>query len=411
MKNGISKLTFGGVAALVVIAILVGDNPFRRFAWRDLGQAVLSLVYQETITPRQMDERYERKRFRIALVPGHDNELGGAQFHDSREADVNLRIAEEIAKLLQAEGHFQVYSVRDFVTGDYIEQIKQYFAENAAQINEEKEAKRREFEGYVATGEVALRQPPVSHNFAHPTAAFRLRGINAWANENRIDLTLHIHVNDVAGRRAGRTAPYNGFSIYIPEGQFPNARASRVLAETLLPQLQKVIPVSNLPGESGGIIEDQELIALGSYATRKGAAVLVEYGYIYEAPFWKAGIREVMARELALQTYAGIVSYFDDQLKVPETAILPYEFNEDLEYGAEGHNVLALQRALKEEGLYPPPGRNLNDCPITGVYRDCVRDAVANFQGRYKMPPVGTVGPATRAVLNERYAPPKTQFD
>lgn len=396
---------------LAIVVVAVGDNPIRRFPWRDLGQAVLSLVYQETITPRDLTQHYERKRFRIMLVPGHDNEYSGAQFQNSREADVNLRIAEEIAKRLQAEGHFLVYSARDFQTGNYIPEIQEYFAENGASINQNKEEKQREFEGYVASGEIKLLNPPVKHNFAHPVAGFRLRGINAWANEKNIDLTLHIHVNDIAGRRSGRTAKYSGFSIYIPESQYPNARASRVLAEALRPRLEEILPVSNLPGEAAGVIEDQELIALGSYATREGAAVLVEYGYIYEAPFWKPGVREAMAEELGLKTYTGIMAYFDDKLKVPETALLPYEFNEDLDYGAEGHAVLALQRALKEEGVYPPPGRDLNDCPITGVYRDCVREAVANFQGRYKLPLAGTVGPATRAVLNERYAPPKTVFD
>ena len=125
----------------------------------------------------------------------------------------------------------------------------------------------------------------VEHNFATVDTALKLYAINKWANENNIEIVFHIHFNDYPGRKFNQIGEYTGFSIYVPEYQLPNHRASSKLAESLKNQLEKYFTKSDLPAESSALIEDQELIAVGSNASRDGVSVLVEYGYIYEPPF------------------------------------------------------------------------------------------------------------------------------
>ena len=73
--------------------------------------------------------------------------------------------------------------------------------------------------------------------------------------------------------------------------------------------MKKYFAASDLPAESSALIEDQELIAVGSNASRDGVSVLVEYGYIYEPPFRNEEAREAMFKELAYQTYIGIKKF------------------------------------------------------------------------------------------------------
>lgn len=364
---------------------------------------LLSLVYRETITPEELTVRYDERQLRVLLIPGHDNESGGAAFRGRSEADLNLRLAEELFRLLSANDHLTVFTARDFATGEYVPAIENYFAENRGEIVAAVEELKQEFAERVAAGEFRLADPSVHHNFALPEAAFRLHGLNAWANDQDIDLTLHLHLNDVPKRRSGEAGRYGGFAIYIPERQYGNARASAVLAQNIFDQLKKFFPVSNLPGEQAGIIEDQELIAVGPYGSRDGAAALIEYGYIYEPLFSRPELFDWAARELALQTYNGVMNYFDLAAARSATALLPYRFEDDLEFGDEGPAVLALQKALDEAGLYPPAGESPSDCPPSGLFRYCVREAVADFQARHGLAAVGRVGPETRAKLNELF--------
>ena len=46
-------------------------------------------------------------------------------------------------------------------------------------------------------------------------------------------------------------------------------------------------------------------------------------------------------------------------------------------------DVVRLQAALRQEGLYPPESKSLEECPINGVFRSCTYEAVKNFQEKY----------------------------
>lgn len=279
--------------AFIVVLLVTVDNPVRRY--------LLSLVYQETITPDDLKISYNEKRLKVLIVPGHDNEDSGAEYRGTKEADLNLAIAAELYKLLSADKHFIVSSTRDFNSGEYTKTFSNFFQSEKNQILTFRNEKKSIFDYFLKSGELTSKTI-VNHNFAPSEVALRLSGINLWANENNIDLTLHIHVNDYGGRKYNQYGVYHGLSIYVPESQYPNSRASKELAQSLFSDLKKSIPASNMPEEKDGVIEDQELIAIGSYASRDGAAVLIEYGYIYDkhSPI-----------ELAERTYDGLINYLE----------------------------------------------------------------------------------------------------
>ena len=69
--------------------------------------------------------------------------------------------------------------------------------------------------------------------------------------------------------------------------------------------------------------------------------------------------------------------------------------------------------ALRKEGLYPPAEKTFDDCPINGLFGNCVFESVKSFQEKYadeilagngKMEKAGGfAGPKTLAKLNELY--------
>lgn len=247
--------------------------------------------------------------------------------------------------------------------------------------------------------------------------SLRLYAINKWANENNVEIVFHIHFNDYRGRNLDQPGKYSGFSIYVPEYQLPNHQASSELAKSLKNQLEKYFAKSDLPAESSILIEDQELIAVGSNASRDGISVLTEYGYIYEPQFAKKGLRAIVLKEMAYQTYIGIKKNFDKNssfINTRETNLLPYTWNKTLKKGMEGsEDVIRLQIALLKEGLYPPNSKTLEECPLSGAFKSCTFESIKKFQEKYAKDILskngktektnGYAGPKTLAKLNEIY--------
>jgi len=202
-------------------------------------------------------------------------------------------------------------------------------------------------------------------------------------NENNIDIVLHLHFNDYAGRKPGHIGKYSGFTIYVPEKQLPNSEVSQSLAQVLRSTFDDMLGRSTLPNESSGIVEDQELIAIGRNATRTGASLLIEYGYIYETPIQEPSIQGTYIAELAHQTYRGIKTFFEPAINMKRFISLPYSWNAPLDINDKGSDVLRLQLALRTQNAYPPKGRSLSDCPISGYYGACTAQAVSEFQEKY----------------------------
>lgn len=378
-------------------------------------RALFSRIFPETITPESLKAKYLNSKIHLLLVPGHDNVNFGTQFGGTKEADLNIKVAAALFELFKEDEHFKVTTARDFKTGEYIGNLSNYFSQQRNSILSFMDERRQTMTSLLDQGAVE-KNVTIKHNLAPGDASFRLYGMNKWANENGVDVSIHLHFNDDPARRGRYPGQYSGLAIYVPEKQYSNAWASKDLALSLLGELKQYFPLSNNPLEKNTIIEAQELIALGSNASQEGASLLLEYGYIYESRFRSSQIRDKVIAELAFQTYAGIKKYFDpDNPKVGfKTSFLPYNFKNNLKTGLrDSVDVLALQAALREQKLYPPQNKNSNDCPINGNFGPCTKEAVALFQEKYSediLSPAGLssatgfVGPRTIDKLNQLYS-------
>ncbi|MEK7585357.1 MAG: N-acetylmuramoyl-L-alanine amidase [Patescibacteria group bacterium] len=312
--NWLKDLKILGVAALVIITFFFvwllpdehGDYPL---ALRQLvGQ-----VFPERLTPDDAATKYAKGELRVLVVPGHDNTYSGAEFRGLRESDLTRTMAERIVFYLKQNRNLSATTTRDFSTGEYSPEFASYFEREREAIRSFRSTLRRQFVSLLQSGQVK-EEVVVPHNFAPDEASIRLYGINKWANEHLIDLALHIHFNDHAGRRGGQVGKYRGFSIYVPEDQLPGHRLSHGLAESIKEKLALESPVSDLPKESSGVIQDQELIAIGANGSRDGASILVEYGYIYETRFVDPARRAFVLDLLARRTAEGLAAYFAGNL-------------------------------------------------------------------------------------------------
>lgn len=375
----------------------------------DIRHLIASIFFVDSSTKETLKSAYEKadrgeEKLSILIVPGHDSVQSGTEFRGMKEANITLDLGEELYRLLAADTHFDVHLSR--TRAGYDPLIAKFFQEKKTEIDEFVKTQKALMSRYVALGKIESRII-VGHNTAPTDTAYKLYGINKWANENSVDIILHIHFNDYPRSMRSTPGTYSGFSVYVPESQYSNAKWSRVIAETIFARLARFYPSSNLPKEDVGIVEDQELIAIGSNNTVDGAAILIEYGYIYEPHLQNAMIRKNVISDLAFQTYLCIMDFFEDNAKKEsyETQLLPHEWQEDVCRACPTKkDTLPLQAALIIEGLYPPTGYSLNECPMSGGFGACTERAIKAFQKKYGIvPQTGYVGEKTRAKLNELY--------
>lgn len=371
--------------------------------------------FAERVTPEQILASYETSKVKILIVPGHSNDSFGTQFRGIKESQMNAELGQGLFEFFQKDDKFEAYATR-VKNGDYSQWFSDYFESNKEEIKNFREDSQRQMRQAVEQG-MPGNGNQVYHNFATNDDSLKLYAINKWANENNVEIVFHIHFNDYPGRKFNQVGEYAGFSVYVPEYQLPNHRASSELGRSLKNQLEKYFAKSDLPAESSALIEDQELIAVGSNASRDGVSVLVEYGYIYEPPFRNEEIREAMFKELAYQTYIGIKKFFDDTISLAddyETTLLPHKWANPLKKGIkESRDALSLQMALSKEELYPPADKTFDDCPINGLFGNCTFESVKDFQKKYANEILaengktekasGFAGPKTLAKLNELY--------
>lgn len=246
---------------------------------------------------------------KILLVPGHDDEVWGAQYKNIKEADMNLVLATKIYNLLKKDKRFKVYITRD--SGGYVKEFADYISLHKDEIIAFRENAKKEMGDKIVSGDFIEREN-VFHNTATEKFSIILYGINKWANENKMDAVLHIHFNDYPRSEAWTIGKYKGFVIYIPEGQLANWKESGKLAAGIFTQLRKKYITSTYEKESGGLIPDQKLIALGSNGTllESVRSILIEYGYIYEKKFRTRSTRFAAYENMASLTSVGIKNYF-----------------------------------------------------------------------------------------------------
>jgi N-acetylmuramoyl-L-alanine amidase len=388
MEDG-RVLIYISLLPVLIVFIAGGIYALNPYMGPLLGGNFASTFFLERVTPEDINIKYTKGPINVLLVPGHDKDSYGTIFNGLKEEELNNTLAQNLFYFLIKDGKFNVSILKD-PSGEYSPWFESYVENNKEDIISFRDNHITMMNAAKSWGRVE-KNVGVEHNAAPERVSINLYGINKYANDNNIDIVIHIHFNDYPRRVWSLPGKYTGLAIYKPEEQLPNSRVSAGIAESLKKEIGKILSGSNLPGEQSVVVPDQELIAVGSHATRDGASVLVEYGYIYEPYVQNESIRPLMLEELAYRTYMGVKRYFEPNFMSREkinagydTTLLPASWEGTLEEGMVGGDVLKLQAALLNEELYPPTGSSLNTCPVSGYYGACTKRAVSFFQEKYK---------------------------
>ncbi len=368
----------------------------------------VSKLHMDYEIASQVVQPVPARKVRILIVPGHEPGFGGAEFGSLKERDMTVELARDLQGFLAGNNRFQVFVSRDVT--DWSPIFATYFKDNWNDIVAWQQAHKQEMANLTRVGGYKPATGGVIHNDAPTDVALRIYGIDKWANENKVDIVIHVHFNDYPGH-GQKAGDYSGFTIYVPQNQYANSATTHALADSIFKRLSKYTAVSNLPGESAGIVEDQDLIAIGAYNSVDAASMLVEYGYIYEPQFVNPVTRGPALRDLAFQTYVGLQDFFDPKNVVAansafDTLLMPHEWKAPFTAtNASASDVLALQTALLLDGEYPPAERTKNDCPRSGTLGPCTKQALSAFQSKHGIHgETDRVGPQTIGVLRQIYS-------
>jgi len=387
----------------VYFAIIALAVPWFVFTYPDITKSIVSsidgainqvatvIISHNPKTAQSIKDRYDKKgiekesKVRVLIVAGHEPDFGGTEFGTLKERDLTVELSDYLAKYIKSNSRFEVFTTRD--SNGWTATFDKYFKEKWDDIKEWTIAYKREQAKFVSMGKIEKVQSPVFHNTAKENVALRLHGINKWINENDIDIAIHIHFNDYPRDRQDLAGEYTGFAVYVPEGQYFNSSTTKIIAERVFKRLAKYNPVSDLRMEKSGIVEDQDLIAVGSNNSLNSASMLIEYGYIYEPQFLNPETRDMALKDLAYQTYLGLIDFFDIEMAnynslAYDTTILPYSWERPLEKSSP-KDVYALQTAFIYDSIYPPKGYSKNDCPRSGKIGPCTKTAIQTFSERF----------------------------
>lgn len=274
---------------------------------------LIILFFVITFIPAGFLHASVAKPIKILVVPGHDNEVWGAQYGNIKEADMNLNLATRIYNSLKKDKRFEVYITRkaglEPSQSGYVKEFADYFSLRSDEIKAFKDRSKATTKEKISNGIIEQKENP-PHNSVTEETAIKLYGINKWADENQIDAVIHVHFNDYPRASTWIKGVHKGFAIYIPEEQMVNSKESTKLAKSIFTQLHKKYMTSTYSEELGGLVPDQSLIALGSNGTLLPSvrSVLIEYGYIYRFPT-KAS-RDSAYINMANLTTTGIKNYF-----------------------------------------------------------------------------------------------------
>ena len=401
----------GGAALVILFFAMNGVQLFRETAqWMSKGSQTAAVFFTPSITIAQIQSDYRgvrtagftgtaAKKVRILIVPGHQPDAGGAKFGSVQERDVVVDIADKLAALLEQNPHYEVMAARTKTAWNPI--LQNYFDTQPSQIEAFMQSQSLQMANHLADGSLIPLNGQVHHNAASAQATFQLYGINKWASDNGYDITLHLHINDDADRRARTAGAYGGFAIYVPDRQYSNAEASVAIAEAVAVRLNAYHATSTLPIEDVGIVPDQKLISVGSNNSATDAALLIEYGYIYEPQFQESSVRPAAVADYAYQTYLGLQDFFKDSVSSTYGSIsFPYDWTNVTGKKDEcGAGIYALQSALHYLGYYPPSGKSFSECPVSGVAGDCTHSAIIEYQRARGLEAIGILGSQTRSVL------------
>jgi N-acetylmuramoyl-L-alanine amidase len=303
-------------ALLIVLLVLIGASLSLGY-WNEIHDFFASVFFVQSITINDLKTKYAAasatgRKVKILVMPGHEPGYGGAEYHDLAERDMNVELAMQLATDLNKDSRFDVVVARG-ETG-WNSDIQNYFDTHADDIKSFVSNKKAEMNRLISLGQVTKVTDGAPHGNATTQAAFHLFGINKWADDNNIDIMIHVHFNNYPRRHPSSPGPYTGFTIYTPDAQYSNALATRAMAGNVFQQLIKVEPVSNFPPETAGIVDDQDLIAIGEGNTADGVSMLIEYAYIYEPQFATTISRSVALNSYADKTAQGVEDFFNTKL-------------------------------------------------------------------------------------------------
>ncbi|MDB5265264.1 MAG: hypothetical protein JWN64_835 [Parcubacteria group bacterium] len=367
-------------------------------------------AFPTTVTADDLVKAYQdagmsgSDKFRILIVPGHEPDFGGAQFGGFYERELVVDLSKKLAKELETDPRFEVILARD--TNSWSDALSNLFDRSMKTIKKFVDTHKKAMAKLVKKGKVEEKTDEVQHAAAPTDVALRLYGVSKWANDNDIDLMIHVHLNDETNHAPDVAGTQSGFAIYVPDEQYGNAEASKAVADSVFNRLHNSQGVSTLPLENAGVVEDQELIALGAFNTSEVPSMLIEYGYIYEPRFLDDTSRSNVFSDFAYQTTLGIRDFLGAETKTRyDTRALPYTFSTDIlasttSTTTASTGVYALQASLHSLNFYPEQGKNLTECPISGFINTCTTDGVRAFQMSKGIDQTGALGPATRNALN-----------
>lgn len=410
----ISKLIIISSLLAMLILIIVDQTGLSLGNLEKLGQQLAGVIMvHKPKTATDIQQRYQlavtssespTKKVRIILMPGHEPDFGGAEFGRLKERELATQLAVNLSRFLQQDPHFQVVLARN--NFGWNTNLTDYFNKNWSEIKNWQKSSHDEFSYLVSIGSMKRIKSKVSHLKALNDSAVRLYGLTKWANENDVDIILHLHFNDYSRRRLNEPGKYSGLAIYVPDQQYGNSQVTREVAKSILERLAKYNAVSDLPAESEGIIDEQELIAVGANNTSDAASMLIEYSYIYESPLLNPKIRDDFISDLAYQTYLGLQDFFARGSKaepVNDTLVLLEPLRQPItRKDSKTREAFVFQTALIKAGVYPPSDQTFNTCPRSGLIASCTEKAVKIFQEKYRIEgESGQVGEKTLSVLNQ----------
>lgn len=276
-----------------------------------LPALLLNTVFPPGPSVLDLQNKYKNDQVSVLIVPGHDLRYSGAVYKGIKEADLTLAIAYEVAALLKSDPRLDIRVSRE-KDGSYSPWLLEYIEERGREIVEWRTDARVKGEKLIADGSF-IPFVGVPHNNAPGDVATYLYSINHYANNNDIDIVIHLHINDEPRVVISRPGKSTGYSIYVPEPQLSGSVSARAIATSLAAEFDQTAATSTLKQESVGVVDEQELVAVGRWGTRTGPSLLVEYGYIYEPKFTNATLRKKTIKELGFQTYVGLERFFNPQ--------------------------------------------------------------------------------------------------
>lgn len=398
-----------GLLAITLIASLLFSIPLAPLSAAEKSTGFVKGVSTEDIKAKYAEAVATGEKVRILIVPGHEPDFGGAQYAGFYERELIVLLADKLAAELRTDPNLEVLVARG--TDDWNTDFKRYFNKSLTSVKKFVESHKKAMKKLQRRGRVSKLEEQASHNAAPSDVALRLYGISKWSNEHTVDLMLHLHLNDSGGHSDTSPGAYTGMAIYVPDRQYSNADASRDVAEEIFARLNRLSATSTLPIEDKGIVEDQQLIALGAYNTAEAPSVLIEYSYIYEPKNMNDATRSAIYADQALATAQGVRAFLGRSPNTQHSYFTTYTWKTDAAATTTATStgssldLYALQVALRNEGFYPLPPSTLINCPVDGVMRDCVTESLLAYQKAKGVPTTGTLSRETRMSLNATYSP------